>query len=363
MTNASDVDLYRGGPADAAPELQVLRLASGHLAAQAVHVFAALGLAEHLKDGAKSDVELAALTGTRGDGLYRVLRFLGTLGVVAEHEGRRFELGALGRTLRHGAAAVIRDNVLLTVSSAYWTSIGRLLHALKTGENAFESAHGMGYFEFVEAHAEDAAVFNAAMNSSSRLGVSAILAAYDFSDFATVVDVAGGQGGLLQGILRKHLATRGILFDAASVVAGASVDPQIAGRFTATAGSFFDGVPQGGDAYILRRILHDWNDEKALEILRAVRGSIGERAKLLIIEAAAPAEGESGNNWAALDLLMMLMMDGRERTAEELKALLARAGFVLERVVRTRSPMWVLEARPVGRPSKTFVGGSSAAAS
>ena len=155
------------------------------------------------------------------------------------------------------------------------------------------------------------------MNSSSRIGLAGILSAYDFSDFKVVVDVAGGQGGLLQGILKRNPAATGILFDSAGVLEKVSIDAAVADRLRKMPGNFFEGVPGGGDAYILRRILHDWDDDKAAEILLRCRQAFRPGAKLLIIEAAPPDQRESGNNWAGIDLLMMLLMDGRERTAAD----------------------------------------------
>ena len=221
-----------------------------------------------------------------------------------------------------------------------------MLHAVTTGKNAFRSAHDVSFFEYLEGHPDEAAAFNAAMNSSSKIGIAAILSAYDFSGFDVIVDVAGGQGALLQGILARNLKATGILLDAASVLRSVSVDAAVADRLSKAPGSFFEGVPGGGDLYILRRILHDWNDDKAAEILRQCRQASGPAAKLLIIEAAPPDKGESGNNWAGVDLLMMLLMDGRERTAADFEQLFARSGFKLSRIVRTNSPFWIVEAVP-----------------
>jgi hypothetical protein len=339
-------DIYGGASTDQSPEAQVLRLSSGHLAAQAIYVFARLGVADLLRDGDKSSAELAELTECNPSALYRVLRFLATVGVVSERDGQHFSLTPTGKVLCSRPSSVVRDNVLLTCSPAFWNSIGGLLGAVRTGENAFRKTHGTTFFDYMEGHPDEAGVFNAAMNSSSAISVAAILSAYDFSGIDVIVDVAGGQGSLLQGILARYPKARGILFDRASVLAGVQVQPAVAERLSKMPGSFFEAIPPGGDVYILRRILHDWDDDRAGEILRRCRQASSHRAKLLIIEAAPPEEGASGNNWTGLDLLMMVLMNGRERTVADFDRLLANADYKVSRFMRTNSPLWIVEATP-----------------
>ncbi|MCE9613940.1 MAG: methyltransferase [Lentisphaerae bacterium] len=325
----------------------MLQLASGHLAAQAIHVFASLGLADILREGDRDAAELARLTACHPANLHRVLRFLTTIGVVTEIESSRFALAPLGQTLCRRPLSVIRDNTLLVASHYYWDAIGAMLHTVQTGDNAFQHVHGQSFFDHLASHSADADVFHAAMTSSSRMGVGAILASYDFSAFRQIVDVAGGQGALLTGILRKHPATRGILYDAAGAQAPGAVDATVADRLSRVSGDFFDHVPGGGDAYLLRRILHDWDDDKAVAILRQCRKAMAPEGKLLIMELAAPETAQAGNDWAAMDVLMMLMLNGRERTAADFEALLSAAGFRLARIVPTRSPYWIIESVPV----------------
>jgi len=328
------------------PELQMLRLTASHLTAQAIHVFVTLGIPDILRDNPKPSAELAVLTNTDPSVLYRVLRFLGTVDVVSEESDGRFHLTRFGKTLCSRPTSVIHDNTLLVASRYYWAAIGNMLHTVKTGQNAFQQAYGQGYFDRLGDHPEDAAIFNAAMNSSSQLGIAAILAAYDFSNFKDVVDVAGGKGALITGVLKKHLSTRGILFDSAPALDQLEFDRSVAGRLTKARGSFFDTVPSGADAYLMRRILHDWDDENAIKILRVCRNAMRSDSKLLLIELAA-GSAKPNHDWATMDLLMMLVLSGKERTAAEFESILSAAGLSVARIIPTHSPYWIVEATPI----------------
>ncbi|NDP42450.1 MAG: methyltransferase [Aromatoleum sp.] len=331
---------------DASPEREMLRLTSGHLTAQALRVFASLGLPDILREGPKSAADLALATKSDATTLFRTLRFLATIDIVKRDENGEFSLTRLGRTLCKRPNPVIHDNTLLACSALHWTAIGNLLHAVKTGENAFRAIHGKAYFESLGENPEEAGIFNAAMNSASQIGIGAILAAYDFSAFRSVVDVAGGEGALLRGILARHKHVRGILFDATDAIEQQVPDEMVADRLTTIRGDFFSCVPPGADAYLLRRILHNWNDQEAITILRQCRGAMPRSSKLLIIELAAPQPGDSGFDWAFLDMLMMLINGGRERSLHEFEQILEAAGFSCPRVILTRSPYWILESAP-----------------
>ncbi len=334
------------GSASISPELQMLRLTASHLTAQTIHVFATLGIPDILRNSSKTAAELATLTNTDPTVLYRVMRFLSTVDVVTEELDGRFNLTRLGKTLCTRPTSVIHDNTLLVLSRYYWAAIGNLLHTVKTGQNAFQHAYGKGYFDQLGDHPEDAVVFNAAMNSSSQLGISAILAAYDFSGFNDIIDVAGGKGALITGILKKHKSVRGVLFDFAGAIDQLELDPAVADRLTKARGSFFDTIPPGYDAYLMRRILHDWNDENAIKILRHCRSGMRPDSKLLLIELAADS-GKTGHDWATMDLLMMLVLSGKERTATEVESILSAAGFRVIRIIRTHSPYWIIESMPI----------------
>lgn len=334
-------------PPAVSPELHMLRLTASHLTAQAIHVFTTLGIPDILRDGPQDAAALSRQTNSDQEVLYRVLRFLGTVDIVKEETGRVFSLTRLSKTLCQRPTSVIHDNTLLVTSRYYWAAIGNMMHAVKTGQNAFHEAYGENYFDRLGRHPEDAAVFNAAMNSSSQLGVAAILAAYDFSGFKRIVDVAGGKGALITGILKKHPAVHGVLFDAAEAIDHLAFDPAVSDRLTKARGSFFETLPPGADAYLMRRVLHDWSDDKAVAILGQCKKAMTPESKLLLIELAAPENMSAGQDWATMDLLMMLVLSGKERTAADLERILGLAGFRVTRTIRTHSPYWIIEAVPV----------------
>lgn len=339
----SKSDIYTtGDSAGVSPELQMLRLASGHLAAQAVHVFAHLGVADLLGRGRATAPELAEQLSADQDAFGRLMRFLATIGVVEEEEGGQFSLTALGRTLRSKPSSLIRDNTLLVSSHYYWTGIGGMLHQVMTGQNAFERAFGSDFFSYLSTHEAESRLFGSAMSSAANAGVQAVLKTCDLSAAGTVMDVGGGRGALIQGILKKYSGVQGVLYDLDTSIEQSLHDAATAARLKKVAGSFLEGVPGGADVYILRRILHDWNDEKALQILRNCRSAMRPGNRLVVIELL---DRNSRNNWAGLDLLMMLMMDGRERTPPEVNALLAAAGFTPVSVAEADSQYVIIEAR------------------
>ena len=338
-------DLYAGtrGRVDVPVEIHMLQLASSHLPARAVHVFTALGIADILHGEAISTNDIAEQIGAHGPSLYRLLRFLSTVGVVLEEEGNRFSLTPLGATLRSRGTSVVRDNTLLLGSALYWDAIGRLREQVMIGSDGGDDV----LFDYLMAHPEDAELFNRTMGSLSRMAMPAIVKAYDFSRFSRVVDVGGGQGAFLAGILSSYDSLQGVLYDTPDVVASAAIDNKVAARLEKIGGDFFQYVPDGGDLYILRQVLHDWSDERSIDILKQCRRAISQEGRLLVVETASPDEKNAGNNWAALDLLMLVLMNGRERTPEDFDALFAISGFERTQVVATGSPFHLIEARPV----------------
>jgi hypothetical protein len=347
-TKLGSTDVYGGGKNGAVtPERRMLGLAFGHVPARAIHVFASLRIADILEEGPKDAGEIAHSAGAHAPALYRLLRFLSTIDVVEEHADSRFSLTPLGRTLRSHPVSVVRDNALLMGSPIYWTTIGAgMLEQVRTGANAFRRIYGGSFFDYLAEHPDEAALFDAAMDSMSRIGTTAILVSYDFSVFRRIVDVAGGRGALLTSILKRNPSLHGILYDSESVITSSDVDAELGSRLEKIAGDFFNSVPASGDAYILHRILHDWDDESAKQILRRCREAIHPHGRLLIIELAAPEQKNTGNNWAAFDVLMMILFDGRERTLADFKELLRAADFSFVRVVKTKSPFIIIEAMP-----------------
>ena len=308
---------------------ELARLVDGFRVTQAIHAAVDLGIPDLLADGERTADDLAQASGADPSALYRLLRALASLGVLHEADGQRFSLTPLGTPLRSDVPGSIHGWVRLTGREYLWRSWGNLATTVRTGENSFQSLHGSNVFEWRADHPEESAIFDAAMGSLTAASNAAILAAYDFGRFATVVDVAGGNGTLLAAILEAHPAARGILFDQEHVVSGAGPVLSAAGvldRCEIVAGSFFESVPQGGDAYVLKWIIHDWEDEESIAILRTCREAMSPEAVVLVIERDL---GQPNENPAAKlsDLNMFVMPGGRERSQPEYAALFDKAGL------------------------------------
>jgi len=266
---------------DEQPAAALTRLVNGYQVSQAIHVAATLGIADLLREGSRSAADIAAATGTHEGTLYRLLRALASVGVFREEPGHRFALTPLGACLRSDAAEPVGPWAVMIGEAYDWQAWGQLLHSVRTGENTFRALHGMGVWQYREGQPEANARFDRAMTGNSRRIAVAALAAYDFSRFACVVDVAGGQGAFLAALLSRYPSMRGVLFDQAHVVAGCAevlATAGVADRCGVVGGSFFEAVPEGGDAYVLKAILHDWEDEEATAILRACHGPGGHVA-------------------------------------------------------------------------------------
>ncbi len=320
------VDDVDPGPDD--PRLTLRHLGEGFQIAQGVSVMARLGIADLLADGARTSGELAALADADPDALYRLLRALASVGVLVEADGRRFSLTAVGEGLRTDVEGSLNGWVAFIGSPLLWQAWGDLEHSVRTGANAFQHLHGEDVWTYRSTRPEESALFDRAMASLSHQQRHAV-SVYDFTPFATIADVGGGTGSFLARILTMTPGARGILFDLPHVVAGAPAVLAAAGvddRCEIVGGSFFDGVPANADAYVLRAVVHDWEDDDALRILDAVRQAIPDHGRILLVErvVAAPNEGRAAK-WS--DLNMLVSPGGRERTEAEFGELLARAGF------------------------------------
>jgi O-methyltransferase domain/Dimerisation domain len=328
------------------PHAQLIQMAMAHWVSRIVHVAATLGLADRLADGPKSADELAGLTGTHAPSLYRFMRALANLGILTESNTHRFGLTPLGDALKAGAPGSARASVL-TIASDWWIGgFGELLYSVQTGKSGFEKSLGAPIFDFLAANPENASLFSETMIGFHGAEPAAVAASYDFSGVTTVVDVGGASGHLLTTILGQHPGLRGILFDLPHVVQDASAllrTRGLADRVTIQAGSFFESVPDGGDAYLLSHIIHDWNEDQCLTILGNCRRAMRPGSRLLIIEMVLP-DGDSPHPGKMLDLMMLVGPGGQERTVPEYAALLDKAGFRLTRVVPTASPVSVVEA-------------------
>jgi hypothetical protein len=317
---------------------------------QGIYVAAKLGIADLLAEGPRPADELARLTGTHPPSLYRLLRMLVSIGVFAEGEGRSFRLTPTSQYLRTGQPGSVRLLAVLGGERWHlhpWTD---LLESVKTGRPAFDRLYGQRFFEFLASNSEAAAVFDGAMDAVVGRFATAVAAAYDFGRAGTVIDVGGGHGALLAEVLRRHLTVRGVLFDLPVVIAEADrivPPPGTDGRLTTVAGDFFTTVPRGGDVYVLSHVLHDWDDESAVKILRRCAEAMGAGARLLVVEVVPGPAPDFYGSW--LDLEMLVHFGGRERSAAEYEGLLGRAGLGLVQVLPTQTPVSILEAEAVQR--------------
>jgi hypothetical protein len=322
----------------------MLKLATGHWVSQACAVFARLGIADRLADGPRRSDELALEVEADPDALYRLLRGCACAGLVAEGPDRTFTLTTVGGTLRSDVAGSLRDFLIAQTLPGHWLPWGRLYEAVREGRAQTVPALGCDIFTFYARHPDESEPFNRAMGSLSSIVANEVLASFDFSGYAKVSDVGGGHGVLLAAILEKFPELSGVLFDlphaideARSVLAGRG----LSARAELVAGDFFESVPPA-DVYLLKAILHDWDDARARHILRNCRANATYGAKVLIIEVVI-AQGESSLA-ELMDLNMLVMLTGRERRADEYGALLEASGFRLDRVVPTRTPFSILEA-------------------
>lgn len=327
----------------------MMRMIFGFMLSQAIHVAAKLGIADLLKDGAKDCDELALSTATHAPSLYRVLRALASAGVFAETEPGVFGLTPLGATLRSDVSGSMRAMSVFMGSQCNWQAWGDILHSVKTGETAFEHVFGMSFFQHLDCHPEAARVFNEAMSSTSEPFNAAVTAAYDFSNINRIIDIGGGHGSLISSILKAYPKMKGILFDVPRVSEGARCRLKaegVAERCEVVVGDFLESIPDGADAYLLKNIIHDWDESSAVAILNNCRRAMTKDAKLLLVEEVLP--GCDAPAIAKLaDLEMLLMPGGRERTEDEYRALMAAAGFRLTSVTPTHTPLSIIEGAPV----------------
>jgi hypothetical protein len=330
----------------------LLQMMTGYWVSQALYVAAKLGVADLLIDGPRPIEELAAATQSDAPSLRRVLRALASASVFTESRPGTFALTPLAALLQTGTPDSMRALAIMYAEEQY-RAWGDILHSVQTGETAFERHFGTSYFAYLAQHPKADRVFNEAMTGWTTQLVDAVLDAYDFSQFKTVVDVGGSYGTLLAAILRSHPAARGILFDQPHVVATAGERLAVAGVAeccTIVGGDFFVEVPSGGDAYVLAQILHDWDDERSVAILRQCRSAMPAHGKLLLIELVLPP-GEEPFFGKWLDLHMLVMLGARERTAAEYEALFRAAGFAPGRVIPTAAGASIVEAVPVALKS------------
>jgi hypothetical protein len=322
----------------------------GYLTTQLLYVAAKLGLAEALSDGPRTGDDVAAEVGANPGAVHRVMRGLAAEGVLDELPDGRFGLTALGDCLRDGVPGSLRGAILAR-GDLYFRAAAGLLDAVREGGAAFDRAYGASLFDYLGQHPDRSRAFQGSMIDRSRREAADVVASYDFGSFGRLVDVGGGTGILLAAILEATPGLRGVLFDRPQVVEQARGQlgaTAAADRCDFVAGDFFVSVPDGGDAYLLSRIVHDWNDEAAARILASCRRAMPAGATLLLVEAVLPERARERPEAIRMDLHMLVLLHGRERTEAEFERLLATAGFALTRVVPTASPagIGVIEATP-----------------
>ncbi len=331
------------------PQAAMLQMIAGFWLSRTIYVAAKLGLADLISEGPKTAAELAEATNTHAPSLYRVVRALASAGIFSEDGEGRFHMTPLATTLQTGVPGSLRSLALTELGEEHYPAWENVLHSVKTGEIAFDHKFGMPIWEFFGENPENAAIFNDAMTNLTSGVIDAIMAAYDFSGYKTIADIGGGQGSLITTILKAYPDASGILFDM-PVVAESGREriraQHLEERCEVVGGSFFDEVPAGADAYILKWIIHDWEEERAVALLKNCRKAMKLDSKLLLVEVVLPGVNEP-HFGKFIDLNMLVMTGGRERTEEEYRELYRAAGFELTRVVPTESPFCVIEGVPI----------------
>jgi O-methyltransferase domain/Dimerisation domain len=336
------------GVSELPPPVRLSLLSQGSIISNSLSLAAELGIADLLADGPRGSEELAQATSTHPRSLYRLLRLLCSLGVFTEIEPDRFAQTPLSECLRTGVPGSMRSWLRMIGLKNRYQMQGEALHSIKTGEPVFERVTGMEFFDYHAAHPEEGEIFNQAMNDMGQGVAAAVTQSYDFGGIGRIIDVGGGHGTLIAAILRKYPQMTGILFDSPHVAEGARGSIASAGlaqRCEVVGGDFFKSVPSGCDAYLLRWIIHDWDHEQAVTILRNCRQAMGERGRLLLIEMVIPT-GNEFHPGKFMDYIMLTFLGGQERTEEEYDSLLRDAGLRLDKVVPTGSHWSIIEAVP-----------------
>lgn len=310
---------------------------------------AELGLADFVKTGPKTGGQLARETKCHAPSLLRLLRVVTALGIFREDEKGQFHATALSAILETDSPVSLRHFARMIGAGEHYEAWGNLIHAVMTGETAFDNRFQTDVWGYYRNNPKRERIFQSGLMNITEVFDPPILSAYDFSGLGTIVDVAGGHGALLSAILRSNPHAKGILFDAPHVVESVGprlqAEPTIAPRLRLVGGDFFKSLPRGGDAYILKWILHDWDDEKSAAILRSCRNAMGHGSHLLVIENLNDPGSHPMSKF--MDLNMLVMTGGKERSTEDFKRLFRESGFKLNRVIPTDTPFSIVEALPV----------------
>ncbi len=330
------------------PPVAMLQMIQGFWVSRAIYVAAELRLADFVEEGPKTAEALAEATDTHAPSLYRVLRALASVGVFSEDAEGRFALTPVAATLQSNKPGSLREFAMVELAADHYPAWEAVLHSVKTGEVAFHKVFGMDAWAHRAENREHGELFDEAMASFGNVVNQTVIESYDFSQFSTVVDVGGGDGSLLAALLKAHPSTRGILFDLPQVTPTAEQNLGAHGlsdRCDVVAGDFLESVSSGADAYVMKWIIHDWSDEDSTTIFQNCRRAMGKDSKLLIVEAIIPPGNEPSFH-KFMDLNMMVMLGGQERTEAEYRALLEAADFEMIGISDTHTEMKVIEAIP-----------------
>jgi O-methyltransferase/methyltransferase family protein len=328
--------------------LALLELIESSIVTQALYTAAKLGVADTLGSGPLTADQIADRVSADPESVYRLLRMLASRSVFAERDDGRFELTPMADALRTDAPLSMRRIALLMGHPIHWEDWGHLEEAVRTGEPSLPKLRGMSAWEFFQSNPEYGAVFFAGMGNLSDLETDAVAGAIDYSRFGKIIDVGGGSGTLLAAILQKAADAKGVVFAPSSVDAAQEVLDQagVAGRCAIEEGSFFESVPAGADAYLLKHVVHDLPEPQALQLLGNVRKAISPKGSLLLMEFVLPGTGNTPHPGKLVDLWLMLLVGGKERTSEQYRELFAKAGFRLTGVTETPAGISIVEAQP-----------------
>jgi len=333
----------RANGEDPLPPL-LFRMATAYWMSQAIYVAAKLGIADLLADGPQSFAALAVATRSDARSMFRLLRALSSVNVFSQEDTDCFALSRLSEALRSDVPGSLRA-LVITVGEIHYQACGELLHSVRTGSTAFNQVFGTSLFEYLQQNVDASNAFNRGMTNLSSLLAYAVLLAYDFSGISYVVDVGGGEGELLRRILELNPEVTGVVLDLPNSIGSANRALSDGGRCSYVAGNFFESVPEGADAYLLCGVVHDWDDDRAITVLRNCRKAMTKKSRALLVDMIVP-DTNSASFSKLLDLNMMVMTGGRERTKAEFHALLDAANYRVTRIIPTMAPQSVIEAMP-----------------
>ena len=326
------------------PPPALFQMATAYWVSQAIYVAAKTGIADLLAEGPQSSIALAAATRSDAPSLFRLMRALSSVGVFSQVDEDSFSLSSVGEALQSNVPGSLREMVI-TIGEIHYRACGDLLHSVQTGFPAFTKAFGTNLFDYLNQNAADAVAFNGGMTNLSCLLAYAVLLAYDFSRISSFVDVGGGEGELSRRILELNPQMTGIVLDSSNAAESEHCAPCDGGRCSFVRANFFHSVPEGADAYFLCGVVHDWDDEDAITILANCRKAMKNTGRILIVDMIVP-ETSSSSFSKLLDLNMLVMNGGRERTKAEFQVLLDAANLKISRIIPTMAPQSVIEAMP-----------------